>query len=125
MRQDTTSGTSSRVVASPVVALMLLGKDAVGSSCLPYGICRPRSKLWGMSQKRAQPKKRRRVTAITSQLPPSPYPADEWTERSCSVRRVGGLHVYTAFGMIMGAMIGCAIMAIYGLGMSMGLTGAL
>ncbi len=33
--------------------------------------------------------------------------------------------MYTAFGMIMGAMIGCAIMALYGLGMSMGLTGAL
>jgi len=33
--------------------------------------------------------------------------------------------MYTAFGMVMGAMIGCALMAVYGLGMSVGLAGAL
>jgi hypothetical protein len=33
--------------------------------------------------------------------------------------------MYTAFGMVMGAMIGCAIMATYDLGMAMGLAGAL
>jgi hypothetical protein len=36
-----------------------------------------------------------------------------------------GLQMYTAFGMIMGAMIGCALMALYGLGISTGLAGAL
>ena len=33
--------------------------------------------------------------------------------------------MYTAFGMIMGAMAGCAIMAQYKLGLSIGLAGAL
>jgi hypothetical protein len=42
-----------------------------------------------------------------------------------SVRVIGALHMYTAFGMIMGAMIGCALMALYGLGISIGLAGAL
>jgi hypothetical protein len=33
--------------------------------------------------------------------------------------------MYTAFGMVMGAMIGCAVMALYKLGLSMPLAGAL
>jgi hypothetical protein len=33
--------------------------------------------------------------------------------------------MYTAFGMVMGAMTGCAIMAVYGLGLPIGLAGAL
>src|SRR5262245_50828321 len=97
-----------------------VGRDLEGYACLTAsGRCLASAAgPWNSAAER-HPQMWLCVTAITSRLRPPPYPADEWTKRSRSVRRVGGLHMYTAFGMIMGAMIGCAVMAQYGLGFSM------